>query len=229
MSTPIASSRYWYIKSNHLFDELTDDEYREIEWMTGFKACKKHEMLYMPEEEHRKVYFIKKGMVKIGLYNPDGEELILDLLKPNDWFGEVTLGAMPRSGEFAMAMSDDTLLCNFNTKNLEELLERKPQLALRYTKKIGSQQLSMSRRLSSILFKDARQRLIDFFREQALEHSPNKQTNIQYRNFLTHQDIASLNGLARQTVSTLLGQFKTEGILEFDRKTVSIPDLTRLR
>jgi CRP/FNR family transcriptional regulator len=224
-----ASSRYWYIKSNQLFDELTDEEYREIEWMTGFKACRKHEIVYMPEEEHRKVYFIKKGMVKIGLYNENGQELILDLLKPNDWFGEVTLGAASHSGEFAMAMSDDTLLCNFNTKNLEELLQRKPQIAIRYTKKIGSQQLSMSRRLSSILFKDARQRLLDFFREQAIEQAPNKLYAIQYRNYLTHQDIASLNGLARQTVTTLLGQFKSEGILAFDRKMVKIPDLNQLK
>jgi CRP/FNR family transcriptional regulator len=229
MTPESPSSKYWYIKSNQIFDQLNDDEYKEIEWITGFKACKKNEFLYMPEEQHRKVYFLKKGMVKIGMYNEEGDEIVLDILKQGDWFGEVTFGDSKGRSEFAMAMSNDTLLYNFNASNLEDLLRRKPEIAIRYTKKIGSQQISLSRRFSSIIFKDARQRLLDFFKQQAMETKPGEITNIKYPNYLTHQDIASLNGLARQTVTTMIGQFKEEGILDFDRKSVFIPDLKKLR
>lgn len=229
MGQESTSSKYWYIKSNQIFDQLSDDDYREIEWITGFKACKKNEFLYMPEEQHRKVYYVKKGMVKIGMYNEAGDEIVLDILKPSDWFGEVTFGEATGSSEFAMAMSNDTLLCNFNASTLEDLLRRKPEIAIRYTKKIGSQQVSLSRRFSSIIFKDARQRLLDFFRQQATEMKPNEMRDIRYPNYLTHQDIASLNGLARQTVTTLIGELKEEGLIDFDRKSVFIPDLNKLK
>ncbi|MFN0050436.1 MAG: Crp/Fnr family transcriptional regulator, partial [Cytophagales bacterium] len=199
------------------------------EWIANYKSCKKNEFLYMPEEDHRKVYSIKEGFVKIGMYNDDGNEIILDILKKGDWFGEITFGASKRQGEFAMSMSNETMLCNFNSKNLEDIFHKKPELAIRFTKKIGVQQLSLTRRFSSIIFKDARQRLIDFFREQVAVSDTKEKNNISLSNHLTHQDIASLNGLARQTVSTLLGQFKEEGILDFDRKKIFIADLRNLK
>lgn len=222
-------SKYWYIRSNQLFQQLNDEDYKELEWIANFKTCKKNEFLYMPEEDHRKVYSIKTGYVKIGMYDESGSEIILDILKQGDWFGEITLGASKRQGEFAVALTNDTILCNFNSKNLEEIFKKRPELAIRFTKKIGVQQLSLTRRFSSIIFKDARQRLIDFFKEQIDNADIAQKKNIELPNYLTHQDIASLNGLARQTVSTLLGQLKEEGILDFGRKVVFVPDVEKLR
>lgn len=222
-------SKYWYLRSHQLFQQLNDEDYKELEWIANFKSCKKNEFLYMPEENHRMVYSIKSGFVKIGMYDDTGSEIILDVLKQGDWFGEITFGASNRQSEFAMAMANDTVLCNFNAQNLETMFKKRPELAISFTKKIGVQQLSLTRRFSSIIFKDARQRLIDFFREQLLEHSNNQQKNVEIPNHLTHQDLASLNGLARQTVSTLLGQFKEEGILDFGRKSIIILDVNRLK
>ncbi len=229
MHSQTANPKYWYIRSNQLFEQLSDDDYKELDWIANFKACKKNEFLYMPEEDHRKVYSIKEGFVKIGMYDESGSEIILDILKKGDWFGEITLGAAKRGSEFAMAMANDTILCNFNSKNLEEIFHKKPELAIRFTKKIGVQQLSLTRRFSSIIFKDARQRLIDFFKEQVVISGIEEIMNIELTNYLTHQDVASLNGLARQTVSTLLGQFKEEGILDFDRKKIFIANLKNLK
>lgn len=229
MNPTALPSKYWYIRSNQLFEQLTDEDYKELEWIANFKVCKKNEFLYMPEEDHRKVYSIKEGFVKIGLYDETGNEIILDILKKGDWFGEITFGASKRQGEFAMAMNNETTLCNFNAKHLEDIFQKKPGLAIRFTKKIGVQQMSLTRRFSSIIFKDARQRLIDFFKEQVAVQDGLSGKNIEMTNHLTHQDIASLNGLARQTVSTLLSQFKEEGIMEFDRKKITIPDLSKFR
>jgi CRP/FNR family cyclic AMP-dependent transcriptional regulator len=222
-------SKYWYLRSSQLFEQLTEKDYEELEWLTAFKSCQKNEFLYMPNEAHRKVYFVKRGMVKLGYYDDEGNEVILDILKVGDIFGEIGFDEQNINQEFAQALTNDTLLCNFNIAQLKELLETKPQLAFRFTKKMGEQQLSVTRRFSKIISKDSRSRLIEFFKDWIIEEKILDKENIYIKNYLTHQDLAGLNGLARQTVSTLLGQFKEEGILIFDRKEVFIPSVKNLK
>ena len=223
------NSKYWYIRSHQLFNQLQEEDYKELEWISGFKSCKKNEFLYFPDNDNRKVYFIKNGFVKLGTYDDEGNEIILDILKKDDVFGNISLGENEHNSEFAVALTNDTVLCNFNVRELEKIFERRPTLAIKFTKKVGERQLSVTRRFSKIIFKDARQRLIEFFKEQVLDSGIKETKNIKLTNHLTHSDIAGLNGLARQTVTSILNQFKEEDILIADRKYFIIPDLQLLK
>ncbi len=183
----------------------------------------------MPNELHRKVYYVKEGMVKIGHYMHNGEEVVLDILKPGDVFGAIHLNHQNQVPEYAQSITDHTTLCNFDISKLEQILLKNPALALRYSKKVGEQQYSMTRRFSKIICMDARSRLIDFFYEWINQQTIDHESEIEFKNYLTHQDIASLNGLARQTVSTLLSQFKEEEILIFERNRIKIPNIDKLK
>jgi CRP-like cAMP-binding protein len=47
---------------------------------------------------------------------------------------------------------------------------------------------------------------------------------------LTHQDIANFTASSRQTTSTVIGDLAKEGKVVYeDRKTIFIPDITKLK
>jgi CRP-like cAMP-binding protein len=46
---------------------------------------------------------------------------------------------------------------------------------------------------------------------------------------LSHQEIAFLVGSARQTVTTTLNEFRTAGIIDFSRDTLSIKQFEKLQ
>lgn len=46
---------------------------------------------------------------------------------------------------------------------------------------------------------------------------------------MTHDDIARLTGTSRQTLTTLISQFSSEGLLEIDRQTITIHDVKLLQ
>jgi CRP/FNR family transcriptional regulator len=222
-------TKYWYIKNSTIFNELDEKDYNELDWISCMVQCKKHDFVYLPDETSRKVYYLKQGLVKLGYYDDNGNEVILDILKPGDFFGEIGFGKPINQQEFAQSIANDTKMCNFNIIELEKLFERKPQLALRFTKKVGNQQMMLSRRLSKIIYKDSRSRLIDFFKDWIDELQISETKDITFKNYLTHQDIASLNGLARQTVSTILSEFKDEELIIFERATIKIPNVYNLK
>ncbi|MDX2189796.1 MAG: Crp/Fnr family transcriptional regulator [Bacteroidota bacterium] len=222
-------SKYWYIKGGQLFTQLDDEDYKELDWISCMVHCNKSEFVYLPQEQHRKVYYLKQGLVKLGYYDENGNEIILDILKPGDLFGEVTFDVSKSTTEFAQALMNDTKLCNFNISELEKVLIRKPTLALRISKKIGEQQTSISQRLSKIIYKDARSRIIDFFKDWVIDEKITDKKNIELNNYLTHAEIGGLNGLARQTVTSILNELKESELLFLDRRKIIIPDLNKLK
>lgn len=220
---------YWYLRNHIIFDSLTDDDYKELEWLIAFKTCTKHEFIYFPDDELRKVFFVKRGNVKLGYYDDEGNEILLDVLKEGDIFGQLHLGNEKTMHEFAVAISNQTVLCNFNVEEFEKMLQTRPNLAIKYSKQVGKQQMTVSRRYSTLLFKDARTRLIQFFKEWAEKEAGELKENITLKNYLTQQEIAALNGLSRQTTARLLSEFKEHNILTISRKEITIPTLHLLK
>ena len=47
--------------------------------------------------------------------------------------------------------------------------------------------------------------------------------------YLSHQEIAMVTGTARQTVTTILNQLRSEGLIDFSRAGLTIHDMDALR
>jgi CRP/FNR family transcriptional regulator len=49
------------------------------------------------------------------------------------------------------------------------------------------------------------------------------------KNYLTHQDLASLTGATRQTVTSILNQLEKENKILYSRSQITIPNVADLR
>jgi CRP/FNR family transcriptional regulator, cyclic AMP receptor protein len=218
------------LKKFDLWSVLTDDEYKELHVLDNYKEFKEGEFVYFEAFNHNLIYFIKNGYIRIGYLDKDGKRIIKDILKPGDFFGQISLESSNLNGEFAQTIKSDVSLCSFTIDNFVSLLRTKPQLAIKYSKLTGLRMKRFENRLINILQKDARTRLL-LFLNQLLQESRNKkqvsQTQIHIPNFLTHDEIGQLTGISRQTVTTLLNELKESGILVLTRKELRILDLSR--
>jgi CRP/FNR family transcriptional regulator, cyclic AMP receptor protein len=220
---------YWYLRNHNLFEQMSDQEYKDLCVITGYKTAKKNEVIYMTHESVKRLYFLKKGVVKIAAVNEAGDEITKDVIQEGDIFGEITLnGNAANSGEFAKAISDEVSICSFKLDDFERVLEKNPNLSLRYTKKVGDKFKAMETRFSNLIFKDVRTRLIEFIKDIAKNTGEKKGEEIIVNNYLTHQDIASIIGSSRQTVTTLLNDFEKKGFIKYTRNEMIIPDLSLL-
>jgi CRP-like cAMP-binding protein len=75
------------------------------------------------------------------------------------------------------------------------------------------------------VFKDARQRIIDFVKNSAIEKGRKVGYGFVLKYELTHQDMANLTANSRQTVTIVFNELKEEGIINFDRKSIFIHDI----
>lgn len=216
------------IRKYDLWAHISDAEYEELNITHCFLEKKKGEYVYFEARHHNRLYFLKEGNIKLGYIGDDGREVVREILKKGDIFGQLTLQENNLNGEFARAYRKDVSLCAFSIADFEVLLKKKPDLALRYSRKVGSQLKAIETRLLNLLHKDVRTRLLRFLADQLIP-APVKELPAALPAYLTHEDMAQLIASSRQTVTTLINQLETEGLLATKGRKIFVPDVKKLQ
>jgi CRP/FNR family transcriptional regulator, cyclic AMP receptor protein len=218
------------IRNYDLWCNFSDEEYEELNVVHNFIEAKKGDYVYFDSHFHNKLYFLKDGYIKVGYIDDDGNEIIKEIIQEGEVFGQFSLEKNNLNGEFAKAYKGDVSLCAFTIDDFEKLLNKKPSLAIKFSKQVGKKLRHAEFRLVNMLNKDVRSRLLGFFYQLALSNGyDGESVSFSVDNFLTHDDIAHLIGSARQTVTTLLNQLEDEGLINITRKVIHLPDVKKLQ
>lgn len=217
------------IRNYDLWSYLTDEEYEELGLVHNFIEARKGDFIYFDSHLLNKLFFIKDGFIRIGYINEKGEEVVKEIIQKGEVFGQFTLLKNNLNGEFAQAFKSDVSLCAFDIVDFERILLRKPQLAIHYSRQMGQKLRNTENRILNLLNKDVRTRLIGFFYQLAQQHGwKEDHSSCNIENFLTHDDIARLIGSSRQTVTTIINELETEGMIRFSRQQIDITDVKLL-
>ncbi len=225
-----ADQQLLLIRNYDLWKHISDDEYDELNLVHRFIEAKKGDYIYFEAFNHNKLYFIKEGFIRIGYIDENGNEVIKDIIQKGEIFGQFTLEKNNLNGEFAQAYKADVSLCAFNIDDFEKLLNRKPEIALKYTKQVGHKLRSIQNRLVNLLNKDVKTRLLNFFWQLVqLNIGDDTPEGFCIPNYLTHEDIAHLIGSSRQTVTTMINEMAAEQLVTFSRQQICFPDVKKLQ
>jgi len=225
-----SDEKFLLLRNYDLWCHLDDQEYEELNVAHQFIEAKKGDYIYFDSHHLNKLYFVKGGYIKIGYVDEDGNEIIKEIVKEGEIFGQFALERTNLNGEFAKAYKGNVSLCAFTIEDFERLLTKKPELAIKYSKQVGEKLRRAEFRLVSMLNKDVRSRLLGFFYHLALmEGYDGNSVSYSFNNFLTHDDVAKLIGSARQTVTTFINQLEDEELLKITRKKITIPDVKKLK
>ena len=221
-------SKLWYLENFNLLKGLTKDQMMYFGQKASMKKFNKNEFIYFPNELSDKIFLLKQGQIKIGMYTDDGREILKAVLHAGEIFGEMSLTGEDKRGDFAQAIQDDVILCVFDINVVEEMIHQNPNLSLEITKIIGFRLKKVENKLAALVFKDARSRIVDFLKDQGEEHGKAVGYETLIMNNLTHKDIASLTATSRQTVTTVLNDLRSQNLIYFDRRRILIRDMDKL-
>lgn len=228
MNSATADSNVWFLENVDLSSLMCKLEPEDLENSNAADRIKKGDFIYFPGDSADKVYFIMHGRVKIGTYSDEGKEIIKAVLQPGELFGVLGIIGQEKRKDFAQAMEDDVRLCEKTNVDFRKLMIDNRDFTLHVTSMLGSKLIKTERRLESLIFKDARTRIVEFLRDIATDRGTRVGFETLVRDFLTHQEIANLTGTSRQTVTTVLNELRDENYIYFDRKRLLVRDLAKL-
>lgn len=208
------------IEKPALFSDLTDEEYVQLEGLMH-KEISFGDYIYFEAHKHPNIYFIKTGLVRLGYLDDQGNKIVKDILRPGDFFGQISLQKENLNGEFAQAVKSGVSLCYFTVDGFNQLLTDYPKLAMKYMRMSGYRIRRFEYRLENLLRNDVKTRLkmfLDQLLAEVKDSARRMGREIRIPNYLTHEEVAQLIGTSRQTVTTLLSSLKEENICSFSRK-----------
>jgi CRP-like cAMP-binding protein len=222
------AEKHWYIKKCDLFLLLTSDQLARLESRSRIRAFTKGNLIYLPTDAANGVLLLAEGRVKLCGYTPDGKQSTLAFIEPGELFGELAiLEAGGRREEFAEATVASSVVL-IPSDEIERLMRESPSLALGVTKLIGLRRQRIERRLRYLLFRSNRDRLIHLLLELTKQYGRTTVGGVELAIKLSHQDLASIIGSTRETVTVLLGELQSEGLLRIKRQHIEIRDARRL-
>lgn len=220
----LGNLKYWYLHEHRLFRNLSFSEIDALCILKKFKRSKKNEFVDLPFSDKERIYFIKKGIIKLISVDDNGEEQLIDILQKGDIFGDLNLERQSSDRELLKVVSDEAIICTFYREKLEEVMVKKPEFALNYIKFVGFNFKKLENNYKNILFKDAKTRLLLLIKRLIEKEQP-LGTSFNMPNYLTQKDLAQLICTTRQTIITLIKDLESDGILEMSHKEIVIKDV----
>ena len=211
-----------------LFEGFEEEQLQELATYAQFQRVGKHSSIYKEGTRSGRIYFLTKGIVKIGMHSGDGREVIKHVLHPMALFGELSLAGEQERQDFAASMNQEVLLLSLKVADLQRFMKTDHRLAIRVLNFIGSRLQKAENRLESLIFKDARERIIEFLKDSANKHGKRIGYEMLIKHCLTQQDIANITGTSRQTVTSVLNDLKKSNLIHFNRRSILIRDMGRL-
>lgn len=220
--------KYWYLKNCQLFDQLPSDVLQNLESRSRLRRFRSGEPVYLPLDAADGVLLLISGQVKIYSLTAEGKQSILTFIEPGEIFGELALYEGGQRGEHAETTTKSEIVV-IPAAALRTVVERSPQLAIGITRLVGFRRRRIEQRLKYLLFHSNRERLTHLLLELAEDYgSVGPGGEIQLSIKLSHQDLASIIGSTRESVTVILGQMQSEGLLKLGRRKIVIRALDRL-
>ena len=211
-----------------IFTGLPPEVLQEVADRMRVHEQPKYQYVYMADEPSAHVFFLVSGAIKIGTHSADGREVIKCILHPKSVFGELCLVGEEFREEFARCMNSGAQYYSLSCSDLRNLIQRHPALGLNFLQTVGSRLRQAESRLESLVFKDARTRIIEFIKDSANKCGRRVGYEMLLKHSLTQQDIANLTGTSRQTVTSVLNDLKKSNLIYFNRNSILIRDLAKL-
>ncbi len=172
------------------------------------------------------VYFIISGWVKIRTYNLDGKEVTLNIVGKGEVFGEMApLDEVPRSTDVITLTS--TMVANMPAADFVHLLNTEPQSGIRLAKLMARRLRQVNRRLR-LRESDSTSRVVDILLFLAEGQGTRKSSGSMEIPNLPHRELSSLSGMARETVTRVLGKLEKKALIQRTQDCFQILDIDAL-
>jgi CRP-like cAMP-binding protein len=212
-----------------IFEGMDHDSLDMLKGMMEPITVPKYQFIYHQGDPAIHLFLLAQGVVKIGTFHSDGREIIKQILHPEAIFGELSVICEERHNNYALTFNTEVQLYRIGIQDFRALLQRCPGLYFNILSMIGRKLKHTEKRLESLIFKDARERIVDFLKQNAEKHGMQVGYETMFKHNFTQQDIANFTGTSRQTVTSVLNDLRKSNMIYFNRKSVLIRDMATLR
>ena len=179
--------------------------------------------IFFPGDPAERVYFLRRGAVKLSRVYEAGEEITVALLRENSVFGVLSLITGNRSDRFYHAVAFTPVeLISAPIEQFEKALKDNSDMSWLMLKGLSSRILQTEMMVETLAHRDMGSRLVSFLLILCRDFGLPNNNGITIDLRLSHQAIAEAIGSTRVTVTRLLGDLKDGELISINKKKITV-------
>lgn len=200
-----------------MFSGLGDNETRLLTEHSHTRSYPANTILINEGDQTDCLYVILEGEVRVYASDENGKEVILNMLRAGQCFGELALvDDEPRSAS-VITMTPIKVIV-ISKSDFKDCLSRNSDMAFSMIRSLSRQVRSLTDSVKSLALLDVYGRVA----HTLLELSKEQEGKRVIEQKLTHQDIANMVGASREMVSRILKDLTTGGYISVNKKNITI-------
>jgi CRP/FNR family cyclic AMP-dependent transcriptional regulator len=214
------------LRSVPLFRQVAEEHLRALARLVRERSYPRGNVILSQGDPGEALFLIRSGQVKVTVLSEDGREVILSVLGPGSFFGEMALvDDEPRSAH-VIAMGD-TVLLQLRREDFRSCVRGSPELAIALLRELSHRLRRADDTIASLMLLDVNGRVAHLLLELAREEGGEGGTRITRR--LTHAAIGQMVGASRETVSRTMRNLVLRNVIAVNRRELNLLDLEALR
>jgi CRP/FNR family transcriptional regulator, anaerobic regulatory protein len=187
-------------------------------------SYKKDEIILRPDDPTPYVFYIVSGFVRMYCLLPDGKELTLNIFKQGSYFPMFLILGNSTNTYYYETLTP-VKLERAPKGEVLTFLHRESDVLFEFTSRISVGLNGLLSNIQYVLFGLASSRVASVLLILARRFGEAKNSYITIQLPLTHQDIANLIGLTRETTSLEMEKLVTRKIISYDHKQIIIRNI----
>src|SRR6478736_5641134 len=214
---PNIGERTMTLKAVPFFTQLSDHELDLVRAVASEKTYPKNAVVLTEGEAGDSLYMIQAGKVKVFIGDEEGREIILKILGPGSFFGEMSMiDKQPRSASVT-TIEQSTFLVLTHVA-FERCVEQVPRIAALVMQCLAQRVREADRKIGTLALMDVYGRVASTL----LELSVYSNGKMMKPGKLSQQDLANMVGASREMVNRILKDLSERGFISIESKSITI-------
>ena len=219
-----------FLKSVPIFSELKDETLSQLSRTGSVQSFSKESIILSEKEAGSALFIIISGKVKISRISEEDndKEVILALLNPSDFFGEMSLlDGLERSAT-ATAM-DDSKIFIIQRNDFLQLLNDNPDVSIALLQEMTQRLRAAGMKIKALSLKDAEGKVATVLLQLADDVGKIKQGVVEIEKLPFQHELANMAGTSRETISRTLHAFAKKGLIELEGSKLRIMEYEKFK
>jgi len=204
-----------YLEKTQLFADLTAEELASVTGHIAIREFQKGQVILFEEDANKYMYSVLSGEVKVFHMTEDGKESIVAFHGAGESFGEVSLIDQLAAPATVVAL-ERSLVLLIGRDDFFEIIRNQPKVMHKLLLLLTGRLRLAWNQVRMLHFKDASYRIMASIKDLCLERGEPAPEGVLLKLRLTHQNIADMTGLTRETVTRVIDKWKKQGLLFVD-------------
>ena len=207
------------LKSVPLFASFPEDQLRTLVTVVTRRSAPRNSVIMAAGDPIDSLYIVIAGRLKVMMGDAEGKEVILSLIGPGEFFGEMGLiDDSPRSA--SVICIEPCELLSIAKRDFRKCLAENVEMAMTVMRGLVRRLREADRKIGSLALLDVYGRVARLL----LDMSENVNGQKMLTKRLAKQDIAKMVGASREMVSRVMKDLQIGGYIEVRGSTILLRD-----